>query len=74
MGSEMCIRDSIHIPRNVNIAQINYLNTGDWTENCSAIVESENGHMSLIDWRNNYLAFVESSSSNDSVMHHQDSS
>ena len=42
----------IHIPRNVNIAQINYLNTGDWTENCSAIVESENGHMSLIDWRN----------------------
>ena len=42
----------IHMPRNMNIAQINYLNTGDWTENCSAIVESENGHMSLIDWRN----------------------
>lgn len=42
----------IHMPRNVNIAQINYLNTGDWTENCSAIVESEISNNCLFSFDN----------------------
>ena len=29
-----------------------YINTGDWVESCTALVEHENGHMELINWAN----------------------
>ena len=34
---------------------IHYVNTGDWVESCTAIVEEPNGELRLIDWeaRNN---------------------
>ena len=29
---------------------IRYVNTGDWVESCTAVVEDETGALSLIDW------------------------
>jgi len=40
----------IHHAAISEIDGIRYLNTGDWVESCTAIVEDETGHMRLIDW------------------------
>ena len=47
MGSEMCIRDryKTHI----------YMNTGDWVESCSAIVEEMDGTFKLIKVDKNFV-------------------
>ena len=39
----------IHFPQNIFSDNIHYLNTGDWVENCSAIVELMNGQLYLIE-------------------------
>jgi UDP-2,3-diacylglucosamine pyrophosphatase LpxH len=38
----------IHAPRIVDINGLSYCNTGDWVENCSALVEYEDGGFELI--------------------------
>jgi UDP-2,3-diacylglucosamine pyrophosphatase LpxH len=44
------------------IGDIHYVNTGDWVESCTAIVEDQSGELRLIDWeaRNNRLRLLES--------------
>ena len=32
------------------IGDIHYINTGDWVESCTAIVETHDGEWQLIDW------------------------
>lgn len=38
----------IHVPRIEEIGKVAYLNTGDWVENCSALVEFSDGSFDLI--------------------------
>lgn len=38
----------IHAPRIVEVGKLAYCNTGDWVENCSALVEYEEGDFELI--------------------------
>ena len=38
----------IHHPAHVDEDGFTYLNCGDWIENCTAVVESESGHLSLL--------------------------
>jgi len=40
----------IHHPNMRNINGLQYCNTGDWVENCTAIVEHDNGQLNLIRW------------------------
>ena len=40
----------IHHPESVQVNGIHYVNDGDWIENCSALVENDNGQLTLIDW------------------------
>ncbi|MGY9049479.1 MAG: UDP-2,3-diacylglucosamine diphosphatase, partial [Rhodobacterales bacterium] len=32
------------------IDELDYINTGDWVESCTAVVESADGSLHLIDW------------------------
>jgi len=43
----------IHSAAIKNINGIEYLNTGDWVESCTAIVETHDGEFKLIDWSTN---------------------
>ncbi|MGL4514473.1 MAG: UDP-2,3-diacylglucosamine diphosphatase [Lacipirellulaceae bacterium] len=38
----------VHAPRIVELQEVAYLNTGDWVENCTALVEKEDGAFELI--------------------------
>lgn len=38
----------IHVPRIGQIGEITYMNTGDWVENCSALIEQADGSFDLI--------------------------
>ena len=38
----------IHHPAHVDEEGFTYLNCGDWIEHCTAVVESETGHLSLL--------------------------
>jgi UDP-2,3-diacylglucosamine pyrophosphatase LpxH len=38
----------IHAPRIVELDGVTYCNTGDWVENCSALVEYEDGSLELV--------------------------
>jgi UDP-2,3-diacylglucosamine pyrophosphatase LpxH len=40
----------IHHPESDMIGGIHYVNDGDWIENCSALVEDNEGNLNLIDW------------------------
>ena len=40
----------IHNPVIKDLHGISYCNSGDWVENCSAIVEDEFGRMSIVRW------------------------
>lgn len=40
----------IHQPAIKNLQGIQYYNTGDWIENCTALVEQEDGQICLINW------------------------
>ena len=48
-GYDGIICGHIHQPKCRNIDGVNYYNTGDWVENCTALVEEAQGQMSLID-------------------------
>lgn len=40
----------IHCPDIKDYGDVSYVNTGDWVENCTAIVEHEDGLLELIKW------------------------
>jgi UDP-2,3-diacylglucosamine pyrophosphatase LpxH len=40
----------IHHAASRQVGQIHYLNTGDWVESCTAVVETDAGELELIDW------------------------
>jgi UDP-2,3-diacylglucosamine pyrophosphatase LpxH len=40
----------IHLPQMRSIGGLHYINTGDWVENCTALVEHADGRLELIYW------------------------
>jgi UDP-2,3-diacylglucosamine pyrophosphatase LpxH len=40
----------IHHASSRQVGHIHYLNTGDWVESCTAVVETDAGELELIDW------------------------
>lgn len=40
----------IHHAQSRDIDGVHYLNTGDWVESCTALVEHQDGRMEIIDW------------------------
>ncbi|HEY5601705.1 MAG TPA: UDP-2,3-diacylglucosamine diphosphatase, partial [Gammaproteobacteria bacterium] len=49
-GVDGVICGHIHHPAVKQISGIVYANTGDWVENCTAIVEKNNGQLELLRW------------------------
>ena len=49
-GFDGVVCGHIHHPEIVEEAGFLYLNDGDWVENCSALVESSTGELSLVYW------------------------
>lgn len=49
-GKDGVISGHIHRAATKTINNIEYWNCGDWVESCTAIVEDENGNMSLVEW------------------------
>lgn len=49
-GADGVICGHIHHPANEMRAGIRYINTGDWVESCSAVVEHHDGSLEVIDW------------------------
>ncbi|MEN0110955.1 MAG: hypothetical protein AAF805_09550, partial [Planctomycetota bacterium] len=47
-GCDGVICGHIHAPRIESLDGVAYLNTGDWVENCTALVEFEDGSFDLI--------------------------
>jgi UDP-2,3-diacylglucosamine pyrophosphatase LpxH len=60
-GFDGVICGHIHHAAMRDVGDVRYINTGDWVESCTAIVEDKNGVFSLIDWeaRNNRLRLLE---------------
>lgn len=51
VSDEQCdgiICGHIHVPRIAQMGEVTYLNTGDWVENCSALIENQDGSFDLI--------------------------
>jgi hypothetical protein len=48
IGVEGVICGHIHRPEIRQVANVMYLNCGDWVENCTALVEHYDGHIELI--------------------------
>ena len=44
----------IHTPEIKNISGTVYMNSGDWVENCSALVEHHDGSWEIINWRESH--------------------
>ncbi len=40
----------IHVPKMTHLEEILYINVGDWIENCTALVEYEDGSLELLDY------------------------
>ena len=49
-GYDGVICGHIHNANMTQLGDIAYVNTGDWVESCTAVVEDENGKLELIDW------------------------
>lgn len=49
-GADGIVCGHIHHAANGMIGSVRYLNTGDWVESCTAIVEHEDGRLEIIDW------------------------
>ncbi|MEO0944683.1 MAG: UDP-2,3-diacylglucosamine diphosphatase, partial [Pseudomonadota bacterium] len=61
-GFDGVICGHIHHAALRQMGDIHYVNTGDWVESCTAIIENEAGEFRLIDWeaRNNRQKMIES--------------
>lgn len=53
-GLEGVISGHIHRAASKTINGVEYWNCGDWVESCTAIVEDENGNMSVVEWAEEY--------------------
>jgi UDP-2,3-diacylglucosamine pyrophosphatase LpxH len=51
-GVDGVICGHIHQPARRRIGILDYVNTGDWVESCSAVVEHRDGRLELIRWTN----------------------
>ena len=49
-GFDGIVCGHIHAARICMIEDALYVNTGDWVESCTAVVEDEAGKLTLIDW------------------------
>jgi UDP-2,3-diacylglucosamine pyrophosphatase LpxH len=49
-GADIVLCGHIHKPVIRNINNVTYINTGDWVESCSAVVEHSDGRLELILW------------------------
>jgi UDP-2,3-diacylglucosamine pyrophosphatase LpxH len=49
-GADGVICGHIHHAANEMRGGIRYVNTGDWVESCTAVVEHADGRMEIIDW------------------------
>ena len=49
-GAHGIVCGHIHHPSDHLLGEIRYLNTGDWVESCSGIVEHEDGRLELLCW------------------------
>ena len=57
-GMDGVVCGHIHAAEMRQVAGVLYLNSGDWVESCTALVEHENGRLALIDWATeNRLSF-----------------
>ena len=56
-GVDGIICGHIHSAALREMDSIVYINTGDWVESCTAVVEHDNGRMELIAWPTHRLAF-----------------
>lgn len=50
IGADGIICGHIHSPEIRTIDGVCYMNTGDWVESCTGLVEDRHGQFSLIDW------------------------
>jgi UDP-2,3-diacylglucosamine pyrophosphatase LpxH len=50
LGVTGVICGHIHRPEDRTVGGVRYLNTGDWVENCSGIVEDARGGLRLVRW------------------------
>lgn len=55
-GYDGVICGHIHHANIRNINEMTYINTGDWVESCTAIVEQHTGEITLIDWEEKAVA------------------
>ena len=46
----------IHHAASKQIADVHYMNTGDWVESCTAIIETEAGELKIVQWPDNKKA------------------
>lgn len=51
-GVDAVMCGHIHQPTIRMIEGVTYLNTGDWVESCSAIIEHQDGRLELVHWEN----------------------
>ncbi len=51
-GATGVICGHIHHPTIETIEGIDYVNTGDWVENCTAVAENQDGSLELLTWAN----------------------
>ena len=49
-GFDGIVCGHIHHPNKDDHGEVQYLNTGDWVEHCTALVEDETGQLFLINW------------------------
>lgn len=52
-GYQGVICGHIHTAANKHIHGIHYLNSGDWVESCTAVVEKQDGTFELVEWKAN---------------------
>ncbi|MBN9081249.1 MAG: UDP-2,3-diacylglucosamine hydrolase [Rhizobiales bacterium 62-17] len=57
-GVDMVLCGHIHKPTMRTIDGVLYINTGDWVESCSAVVENADGRLELIHWHQVADAFA----------------
>ena len=50
LGVDGVICGHTHMPEIVDEGPIRYINDGDWTDSCTAVVEEPDGHLRLLDW------------------------
>ena len=51
-GVDGVVCGHIHHPSMKQVDGVTYANTGDWVENCTAIVENKNGQLEVLHWAN----------------------